>query len=570
VTASSFALRGPGGLVPASITYNAATSTAVLNPAAPLAHSTTYTATVYGGSPGMKDAAGNPLDGDRSWSFRTVADTTPPTVTTVTPPPGATNVARTVDVVAVFSKALDPATVTSAAFELRGPSGVVAAAISYDSSTSTAVLNPHATLAFDATYTATVYGGPAGVKDAAGNPLASNRTWSFTTERDLSAPVLSWRSPDSGALGVSIGASVVVRFDKAMAANWVNAATITLRSAAGVVPAAVYYDRATYTATLKPVVPLSFFTIYTVAVVGGVGGVRTTTGVSLQAHAAWAFMTQPDTTPPVVVETEPAAWGTGLPVDSALKVRFSKPMNPASINASSFELHGPQGRVAAVVTYDAATAVAGLKPAAPLLGSTRYVAVVKGSAGGMTDMAGNALIVSVIWSFTTSAAAPNPPRAFSLFSDVTPAGVDPDRVPIEVGLKFRSQVDGHIAGIRFYKYPSNTGVHLGSLWTSTGTKLAGVRFTNETASGWQEARFASPVPITAGVTYVASYFTTAGRYAVTENYFTHNGRTRGPLVIDPSGTRGPSRYVYSATSRFPTATYRASNYFVDVVFVASN
>jgi Bacterial Ig-like domain len=38
-----------------------------------------------------------------------------------------------------------------------------------------------APLAYGTTYTATVKGGPAGVKDYRGFPLASDFSWSFTT-----------------------------------------------------------------------------------------------------------------------------------------------------------------------------------------------------------------------------------------------------------------------------------------------------------------------------------------------------------------------------------------------------
>jgi hypothetical protein len=82
-----------------------------------------------------------------------------------------------------------------------------------------------------------------------------------------------------------------------------------------------------------------------------------------------------------------------------------------------------------------------------------------------------------------------------------------------LGVKFRADVSGFITGIRYYKSPTNTGTHVGSLWTSTGTRLAQVTFTNETASGWQQVNFTSPVAISAGTTYVASYHTTTGHYA---------------------------------------------------------
>ena len=77
-------------------------------------------------------------------------------------------------------------------------------------------------------------------------------------------------------------------------------------------------------------------------------------------------------------------------------------------------------------------------------------------------------------------------------------------------MKFRSQVNGYVTGVRFYKGTDNVGPHVGHLWSSTGTQLAQATFTNETASGWQRVTFASPVPITANTTYVASYHTSSG------------------------------------------------------------
>jgi hypothetical protein len=118
----------------------------------------------------------------------------------------------------------------------------------------------------------------------------------------------------------------------------------------------------------------------------------------------------------------------------------------------------------------------------------------------------------------------------SVWNDATiPAGQDSDTVPTELGFKFRADTNGYITGLRFYKHATNTGVHVGSLWTSTGTKLASGTFTNETTSGWQQVSLASPVAITANTTYVASYHTNVGRYAVNSNYFAAAGVTNGPL-----------------------------------------
>jgi PKD repeat protein len=142
----------------------------------------------------------------------------------------------------------------------------------------------------------------------------------------------------------------------------------------------------------------------------------------------------------------------------------------------------------------------------------------------------------------------------------TPAGSDPNSV--ELGVRFRSDVAGQIKGIRFYKPSANTGTHTGSLWSSTGTLLGRATFT-ETASGWQQVNFATPIAIAANTVYVASYHTSSGFYADTRNVFTTAGIDNAPLHA-PAGTNGV--YAYGTSSAFPNASYQASNYWVDVVF----
>src|SRR4029077_4907926 len=83
------------------------------------------------------------------------------------------------------------------------------------------------------------------------------------------------------------------------------------------------------------------------------------------------------------------------------------------------------------------------------------------------------------------------------------------------GVQFRAASSGYIAGVRFYKESDDTGAHIGSLWTSTGTLLASGTFSNETASGLQEVAFSAPVAVTAGTTYVASFFSGTGHPAYT-------------------------------------------------------
>jgi hypothetical protein len=183
------------------------------------------------------------------------SDTTPPTVTAVTPVAGATGVNGGTAVSAAFSEDINPATLTSSTFVLRNPSAVaVTATVSYSAATRVATLTPSAVLAGSTTYTATVSGGASGVKDLAGNPLASNAVWSFTTAvPDTTAPTVTSVTPVNNATGVSSGTAVTATFSEAINEATFTSATFVLRDPANVVvPATVSYNAATRVGTLVP------------------------------------------------------------------------------------------------------------------------------------------------------------------------------------------------------------------------------------------------------------------------------------------------------------------------------
>ena len=141
--------------------------------------------------------------------------------------------------------------------------------------------------------------------------------------------------------------------------------------------------------------------------------------------------------------------------------------------------------------------------------------------------------------------------------------------PVTLGVKFRSDVSGLVTGIRFYKGAGNNGTHTGLLYSSTGTPLAQATFSGETASGWQQVNFSSPVSIAANTTYIAAFFTTSG-YARTDNYFTSSGTDSPPLHGLRSGVDGLNGvYVYGAAPQFPSFTYGDTNYWVDLLFTAN-
>ena len=134
-------------------------------------------------------------------------------------------------------------------------------------------------------------------------------------------------------------------------------------------------------------------------------------------------------------------------------------------------------------------------------------------------------------------------------------------------MKFRSDVAGVDHGHPLLQGATNTGTHVGNLWSSTGRKLATATFTGETASGWQQVNFATPVAIQANTVYVASYFAPNGHYSGNLNYFATQGMDTPPLHALATGVSGGNGvYGYGAASTFPTNTFQALNYWVDVVF----
>jgi hypothetical protein len=170
--------------------------------------------------------------------------------------------------------------------------------------------------------------------------------------------------------------------------------------------------------------------------------------------------------------------------------------------------------------------------------------------------------------YTARFGAIPPAGPFTLWpGSATPGhpSADDDTQPVQLGVRFVADVNGLVKGIRFYKGPGNTGVHRASLWTATGTLLASATFANETPSGWQEVRFATPVAISAGTVYVAAYHTKVGRYAYDENYF-DTARDNPPLHALANASGGNGVYRYGGAGGFPKQTYKATNYWVDVVF----
>jgi hypothetical protein len=133
----------------------------------------------------------------------------------------------------------------------------------------------------------------------------------------------------------------------------------------------------------------------------------------------------------------------------------------------------------------------------------------------------------------------------------------------ELGMRFNTTTVGQVRAIRYYKSPSETGTHVGRIWSSTGQLLASVTFTNETASGWQEQVLAAPLAVTPGTTYVVSVNTNTAYVSTNAGFASaiSNGVINTPV--------GAGVYNFNLGT-FPTQTFQNENYYRDIVFFNSN
>jgi hypothetical protein len=152
-------------------------------------------------------------------------------------------------------------------------------------------------------------------------------------------------------------------------------------------------------------------------------------------------------------------------------------------------------------------------------------------------------------------------NAQTLFTTQTPALLNVHVAPYELGTEFTSSVSGHITSIRFWKSSSETGQHIGHIWSASGQLLASATFASETASGWQQQSLASPLAIAANTVYVVSVNSGSNAYyaATTTGLATQVINQNLSTVVGNNG-------LYGTPGQFPTQSYSHSNYFRDIVF----
>ncbi|OQY98294.1 MAG: hypothetical protein B6D36_17765 [Planctomycetes bacterium UTPLA1] len=418
ITTATVTLAGPGATpVAGAVAY--ASNIATFTPTSNLAAGTTFTATI---TIGAKDLAGNALPSNFVWSFSTgtAPDTTAPVVSSTIPVNVATGVAINTTFAATFTEAMDPSTITAATVILTGPGATpITGTVAYASNAAT--FTPTSNLAAGTTFTATI---TIGAKDLAGNALASNFVWSFSTgtAADTTAPMVSSTFPVNAATGVAINTTFTATFTEAMDPSTITVATVIL-TGPGATPVTGTVAYAGNTATFTPTSNLAAGTTFTATITIGA---KDLAGNALASNFVWNFSTgtAADTTAPTVLSTSPVNTATGVPINKKINATFSEAMDPLTISIANYAVTGPgPTSVTGTVSYDAASDIATFVPIAELAPNSTFTARITTD---VKDIAGNALMSAFVWSFTTDtslAEAPVNLRSLSSFAVVAGAGL---------------------------------------------------------------------------------------------------------------------------------------------------
>ncbi|MBT2536461.1 DUF4082 domain-containing protein [Arthrobacter sp. ISL-69] len=519
-----------------------------------------------------------------------------------TPVAGSSSVPLTTTVSATFSK---PAVASSVQFALTGPGGTnVPGTMNYDSGAGKVSFTPSAQLTAGTAYTATLT-----ATSATGQPLSAGGTWTFTTvppprtegvcpctlyQDTVTPSVLEVKDGAPLALGVRFASSASgqitgIRFYKSVGNTGTH--TGSLFSITGQQLATVTFTAEStagwQTATFSQPVAIAADTEYVAAYKSPTGTYSVTPGGFTTGFTSGPLRTAQDSggfsysgdfpgssssssylvdlvfqtsdvapppppAPLTVTAQSPAPNATAV----ALNVQPSLTLSSAVQPGASLVLTAGGTSIAGVSALSADGRTVTFTPGQPLPATT----VITASAANVVSTTGAAL-APTSWQFTTL--TPAPPPTQSLFASLLPqVGAATDIRAIELGVAFKSSVAGSVTAIRFYKGATNLGTHTGSLWTTSGVRLAKVTFTNETASGWQTATLPTPIALTVDTNYIVSYNAPLGRYSYTQNFFTKAWNS-GALTARANNN---GLYGFGSGTAVPNQTTNARNYFVDVVF----
>ncbi len=348
ISTATIMLRDPSNnLVPVSVSYNADALTATLMPVGALARGLTYTVVVKGGVAGVKDLNGLSMASDHESSFTTTemiavsiwSDSDLPQIPADSDPNATELGLKFQSALAGYITGIrfykGPANVGTHVGSLWTSDGTLLGRVTFTGESASGwqeqALPTPVPIAANTTYIVSYHApfgrysktegyfngtgvtnyplraladgvsGPNGLYRYSAVSAFPNQTYNAThywvdvmfTEvlgPDIYPPLITTVSPAPGGIAPGIGSTVKVAFNEPINPSTINAGTITLRNAADeLLSAVVWYDPATFTATLVPDALLNLSETYTATVQGGPSGLADLIGNPLAAHYSWSF-----------------------------------------------------------------------------------------------------------------------------------------------------------------------------------------------------------------------------------------------------------------------------------------
>lgn len=359
-------------------------NTMTFTPENNFSYDTVYTCTV---GVGAVDSSGDALASAYTWSFTSLYsdDTTPPTISSVTPSPGAINVATSPTISVTWSEGMDKSSAQNAFTMKDSSKKVVSGSVSWIGNIM--IYTPSTALAANTTYTCDV---GVNAEDLSGNLLQAEETWNFTTatgSSTFSAPTVIFTIPDNETIAIPIASTVSVGFSQTMNETSVqNAFTMTDASNIEVGGNVTWRENVMI---FTPGANLDNDMVYTCAV--GTGATDSV-GNPMAAEHTWSFTTIYG--PPTVISMIPTNNATGVSINPTISVTFSQPMDEDSFTSNTCSCSPSIGSGPSHWNADGTTLT--FNPAS-LATNTTYTCTIN----GVQDQEGNYMAAPYSTSFTT-------------------------------------------------------------------------------------------------------------------------------------------------------------------------
>ena len=534
INQSSFTVSAAGTPIAGTVTYSGRIAT--FTPASRLVVNTLYTGKI---TTEAKDVDGNALQTDYVWTFTTGLN---PQVVSTDPANLSVDVALNKIITATFNMSMNPLTLSATTFTVKQDATPVLGTITYAGTIVT--FTPSAPLAQNTVYTATI---TKGATNLTGTELANDYVWTFTTG---TTPLVISTDPLNNATGVAINKVISATFNMPMNPLTLNASTYTVKLGAIPVLGTISYSGSTVSFT--PAVPLLNNTVYTATITTGAVN---TAGSTLASNYTWSFTTV-DLTPFVVV-TDPINNATGVALNKVISATFNMPMNPLTLNATTYTVK--QGAITVLGTISYSGSTVSFTPSFPLSENTVYTATIT---TGAQNTSGTAMAGNYTWSFTTLNSVIIPPTNSGLLFGVFGgnAGITNQGLLTVVNGSIgttaaSSLITGFTDGTNFDVYivtPLNNGLVTNGIFTAapapgTATKaataLAGLNAARDLYNSISPAQMPGGVANPGagelgGLTLAPGIYTASSSFKI----------TNGNLVLDAKGDANAKWYFQAPSS----------------------